>query len=226
MHAVELARSFGIGKVIVPRYSSVFSAVGCVSAEMSYTRQQTVRMDSSAWDRERLEAIRGAARAELAAPIHAAGEGEGGLRITEVASLRYRGQSYAVEIEEPALDDPERLGGQFLARHEALFGFATDEPWELVSLRIRVSAPRGNRIAAAAATGEGEALPTRVDECWFGAGGAVTTPRYAREHLGRGQRITGPAVIEDEWSTVVLPPASALAVDDGGHLHIAVEEAA
>jgi N-methylhydantoinase A len=38
MHAVELARSFGIGKVIVPQFSSAFSALGCVTAETAPPR--------------------------------------------------------------------------------------------------------------------------------------------------------------------------------------------
>jgi N-methylhydantoinase A len=40
--------------------------------------------------------------------------------------------------------------------------------------------------------------------------------------LNDGQRIVGPAIIEDEWSTVVLPPGATLLVDELGHLHIEV----
>ncbi|MCH8926776.1 MAG: hydantoinase/oxoprolinase family protein [Proteobacteria bacterium] len=57
MHAVELARAFGIGRVVVPHLSSVFSALGCVTAELRYTQQQTLRMASGAWDQARLDAL-------------------------------------------------------------------------------------------------------------------------------------------------------------------------
>ena len=46
MHAVALARTFGIGHVIVPAASSVFSAIGCVTADMQYTQQQTLRKNT------------------------------------------------------------------------------------------------------------------------------------------------------------------------------------
>ena len=44
MHAVEVARAFSIDTVIVPAHSGVFSALGCAEAEMSYSRQRTLRM--------------------------------------------------------------------------------------------------------------------------------------------------------------------------------------
>ena len=50
MHAVELARAFSIATVIVPTHSSVFSALGCVSAEMSYAQQRTLRMAMDDWN--------------------------------------------------------------------------------------------------------------------------------------------------------------------------------
>ncbi|MGZ5903644.1 MAG: hydantoinase/oxoprolinase family protein, partial [Reyranella sp.] len=43
MHAARLAREFGIAEIVVPRFSSGFSALGCIVADMSYTQQQSVR---------------------------------------------------------------------------------------------------------------------------------------------------------------------------------------
>ena len=33
--------------------------------------------------------------------------------------------------------------------------------------------------------------------------------------------IAGPAVVEDAWSTVVVPPGATLVADEAGHLHVA-----
>ncbi len=224
MHAVELARSFGIRHVVVPQYSSAFSALGCLTAEMSYSRQQTQRMASTEWDGQRLGRIRAAMTAQLAAPFEAAGQVA--LLVSEVALVRYSGQSYAVEVFDPELENPERLGDQFRARHEALYGFATEEPWELVALRLSLSAPRGHRPEGAGAC-QGEApRPARETPCWFDAGRPVPTPRYKRDTLGEGRQLIGPAIVEDAWSTVVVPPGATLEVDRTGHLHIEAGEAA
>ena len=116
------------------------------------------------------------------------------------------------------------MGRQFKERHEALYGFATEEPWELVALRVSLSAPRAAppepQVAAA-----GAPAPYREAPCWFGGSESVATPRYDRERLGAGARIAGPAIVEDAWSTVVLPPGAALEVDGASHLHIEVGDA-
>jgi len=62
--------------------------------------------------------------------------------------------------------------------------------------------------------------PNREAPCWFGGSGPLTTPRYDRDTLATGARIAGPAIIEDDWSTVVLPPGATLEVAGSGHLHI------
>ena len=219
MHAVALARAFSVAEVIVPAHSSVFSALGCVSAEMSYARQRTVRMAMDDWDAQRLSRVRQDLKSRLAAPLAAAGHDLGEMRVEEVAAIRYHGQSYAIEIADAALDDPARLSRDFLDRHRALYGFATGEPWELVFVRLRVSVPRDNGALWPAAAGASP--PGRTRPCTFDAGGPVATPRYARADLNTGRPIAGPAIVEDAWSTVVVPTGAALTADEAGHLHIA-----
>ena len=222
MHAVELARAFSIAKVVVPAHSSVFSAIGCVSAEMSYAQQRTLRMAMDEWDAQRLERARQDLKSRLAAPLVAAGYGEAEVEVEEVASIRYRGQSYAIEIADAALDDRARLNLEFLDRHRALYGFATEEPWELVSIRLRVSAPRANGTRRIAAHGSsGKPIPSSTLPCTFGAAGPTPTPRFNRASLAVGRPLAGPAVVEDAWSTVVVPPGATLTADEAGHLRIA-----
>ena len=220
MHAVELARAFSIAKVIVPAHSSVFSALGCVSAKMSYAQQRTLRMAVGDWDAERLDRARQDLKVRLAAPLATAGYGEDEMVVEEVAAIRYSGQSYAIEIANAALDDPVRLSRDFLDRHRALYGFATEEPWELVSIRLRVSVPRTGEEHWPASDTEGEPLPARTLPCTFDAGGPAATPRYDRAGLVAGRPLAGPVVVEDAWSTVVVPPGATLTTDGAGHLHI------
>ena len=221
MHAVELARAFSIATVIVPTHSSVFSALGCVSAEMSYAQQRTLRMAMDEWDAPRLDGARRELRSRLAAPLVASGCDDGEMEVEEVAAIRYRGQSYAIEIVNASLDDPTRLNREFLDRHRALYGFATEEPWELVSIRLRVSAPRTNGEHRPATPGPtGQPIPGPALPCTFDARGPTATPRLARSGLTAGCTLAGPLVVEDAWSTVVVPPDATLTADETGHLHI------
>ncbi len=221
MHAVALARTFSIDRVVVPAHSSMFSALGCVGAEMSYAQQRTLRVAAEAWDRTRVERARRELRATLAAPLAAAGHGNGALAVEEVAMVRYSGQSYAIEIADAALDDPAALGCAFRERHRVLYGFATEEPWELVSIRMRVSAPRNGETPSSAAKTNEAPSPTKTLPATFESGEPVPTPRYDRAGLGPGSALEGPVIVDDAWSTVVVPPGATLTADDAGHLHIA-----
>ena len=222
MHAVELARAFSIAEVIVPAHSSVFSALGCAGAEMSYTQQRTLRMAMDDWDPPRLDRARRDLKSRLVAPLAAAGHDHGDLVVEEVAAIRYRGQSYAIEIPDAALDDTARLNRAFLDRHRALYGFATEEPWELVSIRLRVSVPRnGGEHRPAVPPSTGDPVPSGILPCTFDGSGPCATPRYDRTHLIVGRSLAGPVVVEDAWSTVVAPPGATLTPDEAGHLHVA-----
>ncbi|MFP6743917.1 MAG: hydantoinase/oxoprolinase family protein, partial [Alphaproteobacteria bacterium] len=221
MHAVALAREFGIARVVVPHSSSVFSALGCLTAELSYSHQQTLHMASQAWDAEDFAGHRKTLVEQLMAPLLAAGHDADELRIAEVAAIRYAGQSYAVEVPYDAPADRDRLGQDFKTLHDSLYGFATDEPWEVEALRVTVSASPAympDRLHMAAVAGE--ARPTSTGPCVFEGHGALPTPRFARADLAADQCLLGPAVIEDQWSTVVVDPGATAWADDGGHLHI------
>lgn len=215
MHAVDVAREFGISQVIVPRFSSMFSALGCVSAQMSYTRQQTLRMASETWDKTRLNQMRDTLRDGLTRQMTATD-----LKITEVALVRYRGQSYATEVPNPDFSNVDALGKAFQALHEKLYGFATDEPWELQSLRMTASVPRNTEISKAVATKTQNTTPFKTAKCTFESSGAIETSRYNRDTLPTGKTLTGPLVVEDAFSTIIVPPQATLTPDADGNLLI------
>lgn len=223
MHAAQVARAFGIARVVVPAASSIFSALGCAAAEMSYAQQRTLRIPNAAWDSSRIDAARADLRARLSAPLAAAGHGPDEIKIEEVASVRYGGQSYAVEIHDPDFADPAGLGRRFRERHDRLYGFAPDEPWELVALRIRVRAPRRENGVFGISTpkASGSSAPG-TGLCAFDRSGPVATQRFERSQLAPGRKIRGPAVVADAFSTVVVPPGATLTPDAQGHLFLDV----
>ena len=49
----------------------------------------------------------------------------------------------------------------------------------------------------------------------------MPTPRYDRAGLVPDSPLSGPVIVDDAWSTVVVPPGATLTADAAGHLHIA-----
>jgi N-methylhydantoinase A len=213
MHAIGLARSYGISRVIVPAASSAFSALGCVTAEHSATRQRTLRMASDDFDDEGFATARAALVDELRSLLddHEKAETE------ETAMIRYRGQSYAVDVALAGHVDGTSLGRIFAERHQALFGFVSGQAWEVMGLRTRLRVPRPPSLAPVISSGA-VPKPFQLDECWFDAAGPVTTARYERAALVAPHIISGPAIIEDDWSTTVVPPGWEARATGNGHI--------
>ncbi len=220
MHAVSLARQVGIARVVVPAFSGAFSAFGCVTAPALIARQRTVRLDSAAWDAARFAAV----RRELAAEARRALEGSGTADpvTTETALIRYIGQSVAVEVPYAGQPGVAELERGFRDVHQRLYGYATAEPFQVESLRVVVSFPPVAAAPAPALTPQDLPTPSKAAPALFGRDGPVATPRLDRARLVPGSAVAGPCIIEDSWSTVVLPPGAACRADAAGHLHIEV----
>ena len=157
--------------------------------------------------------------ATLTAPLHRQGHGDQDIAVERTALIRYVGQSYAVEVPFTAPLDLPALGRDFRRRHHEIYGYATDEHWEMQSLRLRALVARRTRLGSLAAA-ETMPEPTSVGDCWFEPAAPHRTPRFDRDRLPTGARIDGPAIVEDAWSTIVVPPAYILTTDTMGHLWI------
>lgn len=221
LHAATLARDFGIRKVVVPAFSSAYSALGCAVADLSYTQQRTVRMASRTWSPERVARLRDEL---LAAMAFDNGAKANGVMVEDTALVRYVGQSYSVEVPYRYPAEVATLTRDFRAMHEQLYGFSTEEDWELEAIRVTAStATPPIEVRPPYLPKRTTLAPISVGSCWFSAARAIETPRYRRDDLTARARIGGPAIVEDDWSTITLPPGTTLEATSGGHLAMSIE---
>jgi N-methylhydantoinase A len=101
---------------------------------------------------------------------------------------------------------------------------APEERAEIVSLRSTVTGLMGKPLQSK--IGRGRRVPAQAAfggkrKVYFG-GRFHATPTYRRTALAAGNRIKGPALIEEYASTTVLMPGDVLEVDSFGNLAIAV----
>jgi N-methylhydantoinase A len=221
LHAATLARDFGIGTVVVPAYSSAYSALGCAVANLSYTQQRTVRVAKKAWTLERMRQLRD----DLLADIKFEDTNVANLIVEDIALMRYIGQSYSVEVPYSFPHDAQTLTRDFRSIHEHLYGFSTEEDWEIEAIRVTafVSEP-ANEVQLPAYT-EKKLAPRATTNAIFSAAGPVATARYLRDVVTPGAPLAGPAIIEDEWSTITIPPGATIQATERGHLVMNFEAA-
>jgi N-methylhydantoinase A len=226
--ACRLIDVLGLPRVLVPPDPGNVSAFGLLTVDVKndYVRTDVARHDD-------LDPTRVATRfEELTAQAAAALDAEGfeaeRQRYARTADLRYFGQAYEVRV--PVPDGPvdrsllDAVAGSFHAAHRSLYGydFAGDpsQQVEWVNLRVSGIGPiQRPEIGRRAAGPEGG--PTgRRPVCFDAEQGYVDTDLYWRPDLAPGQRVAGPAVVEEYGATVPVHPGFAVEVDPYGNLMI------
>lgn len=142
------------------------------------------------------------------------------LTFASVAALRYRGQSYELDVPLPEGEiGPgwvEALEAAFHEAHRRRYGHAApEEEVELVAVRTRASVPP--RAADLHPVVQATPRLPATTRAWFDRR-AVETRLVHRDALGPGARIEGPAILLGADATALLPPGSAGTVDKHGTL--------
>jgi N-methylhydantoinase A len=151
--------------------------------------------------------------------------------VAYAADMRYVGQEHPVTVDLSSTvfkkRDREGIKKHFDDVHQLRYGTcAPDERAEIVSLRATVTGvmkkPALERIAKGGRAPLATAQRGKRKVYFAELGKAVPTPAYARDALRAGNRIDGPALIEEHASTTVVLPGDKLQVDDFGNLVIEV----
>ncbi|MCB1773323.1 MAG: hydantoinase/oxoprolinase family protein [Gammaproteobacteria bacterium] len=214
LHVCALADRLDIARAIVPVHGGVLSALGMLAARPGRQLSRSlVMLLQGAVDGDiddELDRLRQQGVGELVAE---------GFDATEVAAspgadLRYAGQSYTLNLPWQGVGP---TAGAFHAAHEARYGHRLDLPVELVNLRQSVQVPgRGVSLpdwqAGEPGTPHARCVAVGIDD---------DVPRYRRSDLVQGQRVAGPALIEETVATTWLAPGWHLDVDRVGNLLLA-----
>ena len=141
--------------------------------------------------------------------------------------MRYVGQGYEIEaaFQPSALDadGADVLAAAFAEAYKARYGRVEAMPPEILSWRVVGSGPRpalGAAIGAGSVIAVGEYAGFWCARPVFFGEGFVDTPIYRRSSLAAGHEIQGPAIIEEDESTLVMPPEFGLRVDQALNLII------
>lgn len=221
VHAVDVAASMHIPKVIVPRLSGLLSAVGLLSSRMEKSDSRAfVRLLADTAEPELREALASLA-AECADGLRAEGHE---IEETELLlDLRFSGQENHLSI--PFGDGPDaldRVVEEFDAEYARTYGSSlNDEPIEIANLRVIVRGPeRERQLSDFALADPAESEGTR--RSYFGPElGFMDTPVIRREDLG-ATPTAGPLLIDEYDTTVVVPPRAQATITEQSDIHIEV----
>lgn len=225
------AKELGIKKILMPKAAGAFSAMGGLASDIVRKFGATYITDSKNFDYESVNKILKELEQQGEAFLSSMKLPSESRRLEYFVEARYPGQVW--ELETPLRSNritPESLPqivNDFHDVHERVF--AIKEPGQYIEcvywkvqatgimpkLRMKEQSYGGEDPSAA--------LKDSRKAYFKEMGGLVETPIYDGEKLEYGHRVSGPAIIEEPTTTIVIIPGSDLTVTKWGNYFIELQ---
>lgn len=228
MHAVALAQELQMKKVVVPAAASVFSAWGMMMSDLRRDFFVTRLIDLKTGGGAAIEKLFAATETEAQAAFVAEGIDPDKITFLRYGKFRYQNQEHTTEVllkNGPVTDDGLTIiAADFHETYEREYTYRLDAPVEMVGIHLVATAeidklqmkPAQPTDTPASAALKGERM---VDYALEGRHNAAI---YDGEKLESGMRFTGPAIVEDPGTTIVIHPGNRVQVDPWHNIHISL----
>ena len=226
MHAAALAAELGVKKVVVPAGASVFSAWGMMMSDLRrdyfVTRLADLRKGAAAG----IEAVFAESEERARAQFAAEGIDAAKVKFLRYGKFRYQNQEHTTEVlvsgGKVTDDRLAEIETAFHETYEREYTYRLDAPVEMVGIHLVASAEVGKlTMRKREATGaKAEAALKGHRDVDYALEGIHKAAIYDGARLEPGMSFSGPAIVEDSGSTVVVHPGNKVEVDGYGNIHI------
>jgi N-methylhydantoinase A len=216
LHAVELARALRVPLVIAPQAPGALSAVGVMVADVIKDQSRTVMVRNEPKQIARLQKVFAEMERDAIAVLRAEGFARGQQRHERSLAMRYRGQSFELEVRETSGD----IGASFHRAHRERYGYAQEESEiEIVSARLRSFGLVPKFPVTPIASSRGVAKPHENVMAYFG-GRRLSVGVYRRNELRGGVKLKTPCIVTEYSATTLIPGDAIAQVDQFGNILI------
>ena len=228
MHAAALAVDLEIPHVLVPPNPGLTSAMGLLQTKVRHVYLRSSVGLVSEFSTERMEAHFVELTDRAMNDVREEGFASDSVLIRRQCDMRYLHQGYELAVDCPSgvVYETTRtvLKLAFDDVHQRVYGAsAPDEDAEIVTFRVIVEIEVPRLASSSIKLGDGNAAHAQTGErpLWDNAIGTFTTAAvFDRKLLLGGDRIEGPAIVEQFDSTTVVPAGQSAEVDPYGILVI------
>lgn len=224
LFAVQIAQRLGISEVLIPQNSSVFSALGLLSADFVMRYDQTVAWNlSDASEVDRVNEVADRMVQQARAAMMNEGFVPADIRINRSADFRFLGQSYELTMPLPdrpiTASDAPMLAKEFYELYERTYGEGTawkGVPEQLLNYTVTVTGrqPRPDLSEVA----EDPRAPAEVQSASRqvflpSMREYAEVPVYDDVNFTAGSRFSGPAIVDATDTTIYVPPTAEISRD-------------
>lgn len=232
LHAVDLANELHIPWVIVPPDPGTTSALGLTLPDVAHDYVRTYLSDLRGADPVEVEKVFTELEDGGRRDVTTARADVQGMVFRRSLDLKYANQTFTltVNLDEPVFssETPQAVRERFHRLHESIYGLRfAQEPIEIVNLRVSVVGKLKTLAVKAASKGRkaSDSIKEHRNAYFFGSNeGFMSCPVHDHERLVIGAVIEGPAIVEQENSTIVIPPARVAKLDAHYNLIIGEQE--
>jgi len=229
VHAAAIARELGVSRIIVPKAAPAFSALGVLVADYVVDLVRSYVTPLSQVDLGRVRDLLTDLLQEVDKELDPTGVSPADVERDLFAQMCYPGQNFDMSVPIPegvALDEPGLLdlAERFHDQHEAERGFCFRTQQPLVrGVRViaRGTTLKPDHLAETGAFADADKALRGTRPAYWGDG-FVDTPVYDGTKLGAGATVDGPALVEEPFTVVVLPPGATATLDGLGNYVVSV----
>jgi N-methylhydantoinase A len=225
MHAVALGQELQVKKVVVPAAAAVFSAFGMMMSDLRRDYFVTQLVDLVEGAGAVIEGIFTQAEGQARATFETEGVDPARMDFLRYGKFRYQNQEHTTEVllegevTDTALD---KIANDFHEAYEREYTYRLDAPVEMVGVHLVARAEVGKLEMQPSEIGPEDAKPAhkgrrKVD---YALEGKHEADIYDGTKLVPGMKFTGPAVIEDPGTTIVIHPGNRVEIDAYRNTHI------
>lgn len=202
-HACLVADSLAMKRILIHPFAGVLSAYGMGLADTVIGRQEAVETVLTSECLNSLAAVLDRLQQEGVDEIRRQGENCADLEFKRQLHIRYQGSDTALVVKQSNIQE---VIDQFEKLHQMRFGFISTEKEMIVeSVEVEVIAAANpsaiaNNIEDKESSHTVSKMNCFMDDEWR------ETPFYRRDDLFINKAITGPAIVLDPTSTVVVEP--------------------
>ncbi|MGL6159500.1 hydantoinase B/oxoprolinase family protein [Microbulbifer sp.] len=223
-HACLVADALGIEQVLLHPLAGVLSAYGIGLADLRLTRERSLEREYSPESEAELNRLLQKLADEGRAEMLAQQVPEEQIHCLYKLHLKYAGTDTALEV---AMGGREQVITEFEAAYRQRFGFlAEGKPLIVEAVQVEVVGSSGNPNEKPESGGgtPRRGVPPSAEARVTMGGESRTAPIYRREELREGEAVSGPAIISEANSTIVVEPGWRASVKATGLLLERVEE--
>ncbi|WP_053385984.1 hydantoinase/oxoprolinase family protein [Leucobacter japonicus] len=225
-----IAEELGSERAVLPKMASALSASGMHFADIVKDESAALITSSHRFDAAQINGLLESLDEKLLTFVDRFTHQYPTFKIEYSVEARYQNQIWTIELPLPCKRfesgaDFDQLVSGFHDLHQRVYA-VRDEGSDIEFLnwiaRATIDIPRSPLSYQSVENYQASSPHTR--DCYFGSTGRVSTPIYKPEHLGLGAHISGPAIIEEPTTTLVIYPGMAAQVSGTGNYLLQIEE--